>query len=60
MIRSSQTQVHVQVDDVNDNAPVFRQIEYPRSINYDERIGSTIVTVKVRFNISTFLSWSPI
>ncbi|XP_066928446.1 cadherin-related family member 1-like [Clytia hemisphaerica] len=44
--RSSQVRVQVDIEDVNDNFPVFTKTEYFKSINYDESIGSTILHVK--------------
>ncbi|KAI7801010.1 putative protocadherin-16 [Triplophysa rosa] len=43
---TSQTTVQVHISDINDNAPVFLQIEYRASISEDEVPGSSILTLE--------------
>ncbi|XP_076606771.1 protocadherin-16 [Chaetodon auriga] len=41
---SSLTTVHVQISDINDNAPVFHQSEYRATVSEDTIPGSTVMT----------------
>lgn len=43
---SSITTVHVQVTDVNDNAPLFHQSEYRATLSEDGLPGSTVLTLE--------------
>ena len=42
--------MQVYIEDQNDNFPEFRPSEYFKSINYDEPISTTILSVKVKLN----------
>lgn len=42
---SSQTYLHIDVDDVNDNAPVFRPEKYKANLSRDTQPGAEILTV---------------